>query len=401
MQGAPRMEAVLACSRIAFLAFAGLLWSTWFSPIALGQVRGAPMVSVATPNFIVYARDTEWAQQVAQVAEANRRDLAKHWLGEELPRWSKPCPLVVQDGPSKLASGETKYTLIQGAVVNFNMTVVGTRERILDSVLPHEITHTIIASHFAPFGKPVPRWADEGMCTTVEHESERRKHDKMLVQFLREQKGIPFATLFALRDYPADMLPLYAQGYSVTSFLIAQSGPREFIRFLELGMRNDDWYTATEQVYGYPLVGNLQTAWNNWVIDGGGAVNQHTALALGYSTRPLLAANAMVSSVQPAVANIGSDGSSVQLASGTVADTTRIAASTGLIDNKLMHPSTQLAPSGVAATTTASDGSYYLQQFQKHRESSSSSELTGSQGVEHTVGQPRAMQTLGGGTIYR
>lgn len=401
MQGAPRMEAVLACSRFAFLAYATLLWSAWFSPSAAGQVRGAPMVSVATPNFIVYARDNEWAQQVAQVAEANRRDLAKHWLGEELPRWSKPCPLVVQDGPNKLASGETKYTLIQGAVINFNMTVVGTRERILDSVLPHEITHTIIASHFAPFGKPVPRWADEGMCTTVEHESERRKHDKMLIQFLREQKGIPFATLFALRDYPADMLPLYAQGYSVTSFLIAQSGPREFIRFLELGMRSDDWYTATEQVYGYPLVGNLQTAWNNWVIDGGGAVNQHTALALGYSTRPLVASNTIASSVQPAVANIASNASSVQLAGGMAVDSTRIAATPGLLDNKSMHPSTQPVPPGVAAADSAAAGSYYLQQFQKHREGRSPSDFSGSQGVQHTVGQPGLMQTLGGGTIYR
>lgn len=395
------MEAVLACSRFALLAFAGLLWSAWLSPSVMGQVRGAPMVSVATPNFIVYARDADWARQVAQVAEANRRDLAKHWLGEELPRWSKPCPLVVQDGPNKLASGETKYTLIQGAVINFNMTVVGTRERILDSVLPHEITHTIIASHFAPFGKPVPRWADEGMCTTVEHESERRKHDKMLIQFLREQKGIPFLTLFALRDYPADMLPLYAQGYSVTSFLIAQSGPREFIRFLELGMRNDDWYTATEKVYGYPLVGNLQTAWNNWVIDGGGAVNQHTALALGYSTRPLVASNAIAASVQPAVAVTGSDASALQLASGMAADTARIAANTALVDNKSMLPSTQAMPSGVAVTNSASTGSYYLQQFQKHREGNSPNDLSGPQGVEHTVGQPRPMQTMGGGTIYR
>lgn len=395
------MEAVLAYSRLTLLTFVGILWSTGFSSIAWSQLRGAPMVSVATPNFVVYARDNAWAQQVAQVAEANRRDLALHWLGEELPRWSKPCPLVVQDGPNKLASGETKYTLIRGAVVNFNMTVVGTRERILDSVLPHEITHTIIASHFAPFGKPVPRWADEGMCTTVEHESERRKHDKMLIQFLREQKGIPFATLFALRDYPADMLPLYAQGYSVTSFLIAQSGPREFIKFLEIGMRNDDWYTATEQIYGYPLVGNLQTAWNNWVIDGGGTVTQHTALALGYTARPLIASNTRGSSVQPAVSNTGNEPSNVQLAWGVMSDPTRIASNATMTDNKSMHPSTQNIPAGAAASDNGETGSYYLQQFQKHREDHSVEASRGSQGVEHTVGQPRPMQTLGGGTIYR
>ena len=40
-----------------------------------------------------------------------------------------------------------------------------TARRILDSVLPHEITHTIFATHF---GQPLPRWADEGACTTVD-----------------------------------------------------------------------------------------------------------------------------------------------------------------------------------------------------------------------------------------
>ena len=32
-------------------------------------------------------------------------------------------------------------------------------ERMLHSVLPHEMTHTVFAHHFR---YPVPRWADEG-----------------------------------------------------------------------------------------------------------------------------------------------------------------------------------------------------------------------------------------------
>ncbi len=33
------------------------------------------------------------------------------------------------------------------------MEVIGTPERILDSVLPHEVTHTILATYF---GRPLP-----------------------------------------------------------------------------------------------------------------------------------------------------------------------------------------------------------------------------------------------------
>jgi hypothetical protein len=180
--------------------------------------------------------------------------------------------------------------MARGTVGDWRMNVQGSQERILDSVLPHEITHTVLATHFAPLGRPVPRWADEGACTTVEHASEKSKHDHFLVEFLSQGRGIPFATMFSLREYPADIMPLYAQGYSVSSFLIAQGGPRRFVQFLEDGMRTEDWVTATEKHYGYPKIGKLQNAWNQWVADGGGAVTKHTAIALGMS-RQAIASN--------------------------------------------------------------------------------------------------------------
>jgi hypothetical protein len=190
----------------------------------------------------------------------------------------------------------------QGAVGGWRMNVQGTRERILDSVLPHEITHTILASHFARLGKPVPRWADEGACTTVEHQSERSKHDHFLVEFLGQGRALPFTTMLTLREYPQDIMPLYAQGYSVTSFLIAQNGPQRFVKFLEDGMRSEDWVGATEKHYGYPRIGKLQTAWNRWVLDGGGQTERHTALALGMARNSTTIAAADASRVAVASA---------------------------------------------------------------------------------------------------
>ena len=253
------------------------------------QVFVGPRSIVQSPNFRVYARNAQLANQVARSAEECRKQLAMHWLGRELPNWPEPCPVSVNDGPSTPASGETKYTLVGGGVVDFRMSVSGTPERIIDSVLPHEITHTVMASHFAALGKPVPRWADEGACTTVEHQSERSKHDIMLVRYLREERGIPFQVLFALKDYPRDMMPLYAQGYSLSCFLISQGGPRHFIKFLERGMETENWAGATDEFYHYPMLGKLQTAWNSWVSDGGGVVDNYKADALGTSTRALAA----------------------------------------------------------------------------------------------------------------
>ena len=288
------------------LGLAWLGWSIAFVSYAQGQQTaprmvipsGGPLYSVSAPppvmgeryvvetaHFRVMSQDPEFAKRVAAMAEAYRAHLARHWLGHDLPAWGEKVPLMVNTSPKLPASGETKYTLMGGGIRSIQMVVSGTQERILDSVLPHEMTHTVLATHFASTGKPVPRWADEGACTTVEHLSERSKHDVMLVKFLTENRGIPFRQLFAMREYPTDMMPLYAQGYSLCAFLIAQSGPRKFVEFLELGMQSEDWVYAIDSAYGYPRLGDLQTAWNAWVYDGGGEVQNYTALALGLSSR--------------------------------------------------------------------------------------------------------------------
>jgi hypothetical protein len=238
-----------------------------------------------TRNFIVLASSQQQADTMAEAAERYRSQLAKYWLGRELPDWPQPCPISVRASQRLGAGGSTSFTLIGGSVTGWRMQVQGSEERILDSVLPHEITHTILATHLAPLGKPIPRWADEGACSTMEHASETAKHEKYLIQFLQEGRGIAFAEMFRMKEYPSDIMPLYAQGYSVAKFLIEQSGPQAFVQFVESGMRTEDWVAALEQHYGYPLVGKLQTAWNQWVANGRGAIQPYTAVALGLSRR--------------------------------------------------------------------------------------------------------------------
>ena len=73
----------------------------------------------------------------------------------------------------------------------------------------------IFASYFR---RPLPRWADEGGATSVEHISEKQKHRQMLMQFLRTGRGIAFGQMFAMTEYPQDVMPLYAQGYSLAEY---------------------------------------------------------------------------------------------------------------------------------------------------------------------------------------
>jgi hypothetical protein len=230
-----------------------------------------------TENFIVTASTPQLARTVAERAEGYRKQLAIYWLGKELPRWPDACPIQVLARPNLGAGGATTFTFFNGTVGRWSMNVQGTEERILDSVLPHEITHTVLATHFAPLGKPVPRWADEGACTTVEHVSERSKFDRLLIDYLHTGQGISFQELYHMKDYPSDPLPLYAEGYSLVSFLVAQGGPRKFVQYLHDGMVSDDWAAATTKHYKYEGLGHVKKNWLAWVGDGGGDVSRYAA----------------------------------------------------------------------------------------------------------------------------
>ena len=218
-----------------------------------------------TTNFAVDAPTQQLAKEIGDAAEHWRRELAKEWLGRELPNWSQPCPIKALVSPNLGAGGATSFVFAGGNVFDWRMNIQGSRERVLDSVLPHEVTHTIFASHFR---RPLPRWADEGACTTVEHHSEIAKQERMLIDFLKTRRGIPFSVMFSMKEYPEDVLPLYAQGHSLAKFLIDQRGKAAFLAFVADGMRDENWPRAMKKHYQYEHLLALQNSWMDWIRAG-------------------------------------------------------------------------------------------------------------------------------------
>lgn len=222
----------------------------------------------ASSNFIIKnAPDARMAKEFGDTAEKCRKELAVFWLGNEMPEWSAKCPITVKVGDNLNAGGATSFRFKDGHVYDWVMDIQGSRERILDSVLPHEITHMIFASYFR---RPVPRWIDEGGATFVEHESEKANYRKMLLHFLRDdiKRGIPFNKMVAMKEYPGDVMPLYAQGFSVAELLIGLGGPHKFIAFAETGMKTGNWGETVNQYYGFEDLNVLQTEWIQWVSEG-------------------------------------------------------------------------------------------------------------------------------------
>src|SRR3954468_18985440 len=246
---------------------------------ALVAVLIAPAFASAatydTTNFSTEAPTAELAKKFGDMAEFYRKEKALEWTGREMPQWPRRCPLQVQITQGS-AGGATTFTFGQSegkpVVTSIRMEIRGDAKQLLNSVLPHEVTHTVLAHHF---GRPVPRWADEGGSVLSENDEERFNHDVRCRELLNAGRGIRLRVLFRMTEYPRDMIVLYAQGYSVSAYLVDRGGSgvggrQRLLQFLSIGMQGGDsrshgtaesWNQAARQVYGVDGLDALEQQW--------------------------------------------------------------------------------------------------------------------------------------------
>jgi hypothetical protein len=171
-------------------------------------------------------------------------------------------------------------------VINWNMFVQGSLERVLDSVLPHEINHTIFACHFR---RPLPRWADEGAATLFEHESEQAKQLALLKQVMKRGKeNFTLPELLTMKEYPQgmrQMLILYSQGFALAEFLVQQKGRKAYLSFLNDGEKMG-WERAIRAHYAHDGIDALERNWTGWILAGMPKLTTHDGTALASTGAP-------------------------------------------------------------------------------------------------------------------
>ena len=234
-----------------------------------------------TPNFVVISQNAQVCEQVGKWAEHYRREKAILWLGREMPNWPEPCPLrvtVSMQGPS----GETEFNFGVGRVNSQRMTIRGPLDRLIHSVLPHEVTHTIFAHHFKT---PVPRWMDEGGSVLSEDDPERDRHDKEVRNILNRGQQIPMRTLFGLKEYPPQVMNLYAQGYSMSDYLVKRSSRQHLLNFVGHGMQYGCDH-AVRSYYGHANVEELEQAWLKHLRDTKNQPNKEVFAANPVTPQP-------------------------------------------------------------------------------------------------------------------
>ncbi|MEX0718658.1 MAG: hypothetical protein WD066_18840 [Planctomycetaceae bacterium] len=204
-------------------------------------------VARAVGNFRVVAAPDEWPRDViVQDAEAARLRSAVFWTGAPLPRWASPCDITLRhkdhdgSGYTQFAFEPDKRGEVQ--VHGWAMTIEGRPERIKYAVLPHEVQHTVFASLFR---RPLPRWLDEGAADLFVDEQDHRRLRELTKEAARSSYNLE-PDRIEYHDDGRQTALLYASGFGMVEYLIAQKGKDSFFAFAKdprpVSAKFDDHY---------------------------------------------------------------------------------------------------------------------------------------------------------------
>ncbi len=147
----------------------------------------------------------------------------------------------------------------EGQIISRRVNLRTDHDGLLDAVLPHEVTHVILADFFTE--QQIPRWADEGMAVLTEPAGEQKRRAVDLVEPLGKNLLFPIEDLMKM-DYPDNRYwsLYYAQSVSLTRFLVEQGTPAQLVQFLQ-GAQTKGFEAELKRIYKIDGFADLQARW--------------------------------------------------------------------------------------------------------------------------------------------
>lgn len=240
-----------------------------------GQRVGQPGTAVnnwqvwESPNFRIFHADEALAAKAAQIAEATRQSQQRLWARQEIPgAWEPRCDVYLyptaavfsqMTGQPTDSPGFSTMGLNQGQVIARRVNLRADHPNLLGAVLPHEVTHVVLADLFPEM--QIPRWADEGLAVLAEPTSEQQLRASDLQTPLAQGQLFPLSDLMTM-DYPDGRYwsLYYAQCVSLTRYLVEMGTPGQFITFLQ-GAQRSGVEAELRRVYQIDGYVDLQKRW--------------------------------------------------------------------------------------------------------------------------------------------
>lgn len=240
-----------------------------------------------TPNFRILHADDVLAEQVAGIAESARALQRQRWTETQDPAsWSPRCDIYLYPtaaqfhqatGQDEASPGFSTMGMNAGRIIARRINLRADHPNLLPTILPHEITHVVLADLFSD--QQIPRWADEGMAVLAEPASEQELRADDLDQPLATGRLFRLADLMVM-DYPDGKFwsLYYAQSVSLTRYLVDQGSPAQFIDFVKSAQKSGI-DSELRRIYKISGADELQTKWLAHVKQKSGAMAKTDAPA--------------------------------------------------------------------------------------------------------------------------
>lgn len=226
----------------------------------LGKNKEGWTVAETAHFRIFHHQGPELAQKVAQIAERTRAAMYRKWFGHDGVEWTPKCELILHNtadsyhkmtGVPATSPGHARIESDPSGkrVVSRRLDLRLDHPGVLETVLPHETTHVVLAGMFD--GHAVPRWADEGIAVLSEPAEKIQQHRRNLTQSGSLGQLFSLKELMELNDYPQPRRigAFYAQSVGLIDFLTRQKGPIAVTRFVADGLR-EGYESALRRHYG-------------------------------------------------------------------------------------------------------------------------------------------------------
>lgn len=208
-------------------------------------------------------------EQAATIAERTRVEVLHKWFDGEGEAWRNKCDIYLHatadaytraTGVPGHSPGHSRIEsdIRSGTVVKRRMELRCDHPDLLTAVLPHEVTHMVLAGQFGSHA--VPRWVDEGVAVLSEPPHKVEQQRRNLGRVLKQREQIPLRKLMEQDDFPSSrqLTAFFAQSVTLVEFLMGLRGPVVFSQFVRDAL-SSGYENALRRHYQINDYADLQT----------------------------------------------------------------------------------------------------------------------------------------------
>ncbi len=204
-----------------------------------------------------------YAQEVLRSAETWRREIARQWLGEELP------PSVGQTTVNVSFSEDRDAGLTWARAGRrreyHTLYLTTTPDRALTHTLAHEMVHVVLATRF-PEPHRLPAWIEEGVASRYDDRGRQLIRQRVVAWMASTGNWTDLQSVLDHPNIPASDKAAYATASSVVDYLLTQADKQTLFEFGLYGARAG-WDAALERYYRIRGLTDLQRRWQTWVTE--------------------------------------------------------------------------------------------------------------------------------------